>query len=124
MNPVDIFKAVQTNKKTDKDYISPMTMQISPVSGGVPSIFVWGVPVIESDSITAGQYIVADMTKYVIRDREAFNVEMGHSGDDFEKNMVTIIGEKRLATYAAGNHAEAFIKDTFANGVVFLAASS
>jgi HK97 family phage major capsid protein len=124
MNPVDIFKAVQTNKKTDKDYISPMTMQISPVSGGVPSIFVWGVPVIESDSLTAGQFIVADMTKYVIRDREAFNIEMGYSGDDFEKNMVTIIGEKRLATYAAANHAEAFIKDTFANGEVFLAASS
>jgi len=92
--------------------------------GGLPSVFIWGVPVVESDSITAGEFLVADMTRYNIRDLDGFQVSVGLENDDFTKNLVTIRGEKRLATYVKANYVAGFVTDTFADGIAFLEVAS
>lgn len=124
MNPVNIFTAIHGTKDTDKNYINPVTVVPNVSNGGLPSVFVWGVPVIASDSIVAGEFIVADMTKFTIRDYQPLRIEIGLDGNDFTTNFVTIRGEKRLVSYAKTNHEEAFVTDTFADGMAFLETGS
>lgn len=124
LNPADVFLTIHASKDTTNDYINPVTVVPNAVAGAHPSIFVWGVPVVESDSITAGEFLVADMTKFTIRDKEALRIEIGLDGNDFTKNLVTIRGEKRLVSYVKANDVEAFVTDTFADGKAFLETAS
>lgn len=124
LNPADIFLSIHATKDTTNDYINPVTVVPNATPGAQPSVFVWGVPVVESDTITAGEFLVADMTKFTIRDKEAFNVQIGFENDDFTKNMVTILGEKELVSYVKANDVEAFVTDTFADGKAFLETAS
>jgi HK97 family phage major capsid protein len=124
LNPVDVFLTIHNTKDTTKDYINPVTVIPNVTPGGLPSIFIWGVPVVESDSITAGEFLVADMTRFNIRDLEGMTVSVGLENDDFTKNLVTIRGEKRLATYVKANYVEGFCTDTFADGIAFLEVAS
>ena len=120
MNPADVFLSIHGTKDTTNDYINPVTVVPNNTPGGAPSVFVWGVPVVESDSVTAGEYIVADMTKFTIRDKEGLRIEIGLDADDFTKNLVTIRGEKRLVSYIKANDVEAFVTGTFVAGKAFL----
>ena len=81
-----------------------------------------GIPVVVFDEIPAGTYLVADMTKFHIRDLEMTTIQVGWEMDDFTKNLVTILAEKRLASFVKSNDVEAFIYDTFTNGITFLEA--
>ena len=58
-----------------------------------------GLPVIQSNGITADQVVVGDFQQAgTIYDREAVTVEMSDSDDDnFTKNLVTIRAERRIA---------------------------
>jgi HK97 family phage major capsid protein len=124
LNPVDIFLTIHASKDTTNDYINPVTVVPNATPGAQPSIFVWGVPVVESDSITAGEFLVADMTKFTIRDKQAFTVAMGLDGNDFTKDLVTLRGVKRLVSYVKINDNNAFVTDTFADGKAFLETAS
>jgi len=124
LNPIDLFLTIHNTKDTTKDYINPVTVVPNVTPGGLPSVFIWGVPVVESDSITAGEFLVADMTRYNIRDLDGFQVSVGLENDDFTKNLVTIRGEKRLATYVKANYVAGFVTDTFADGIAFLEVAS
>ena len=126
MNPLDIYKMIADTKDTTLNYVNTNWIQViaNPNVGGLPSMFVLGVPVVESDNVTAGYFYVCDMTKFNIRDKQAITIEMGYDLDDFTKNMVTIRAEKRLATYVKANHTEAIIKDTFANALIFIETGS
>jgi HK97 family phage major capsid protein len=70
---------------------------------------------IETNQIAVGDVLVADMSKYTVRNYKPFAVSYGWENDDFRKNLVTVLGERRLHAYAADNHAGAFVYDTFAN---------
>jgi HK97 family phage major capsid protein len=121
----DLFLMVHASKATTAEYVNPITVVPNVNGQGFPSqVYIWGVPVVVSDSITAGEFIVADMTKFNIRDKAQMVIEVGYENDDFTKNLVTIRGEKRLATYAKTNHTEAFVTDTFADGITFLTKAS
>lgn len=125
LNPVDIFLMIHATKATTAEYVNPITVVPNVNGQGLPSqIYIWGVPVVASDSIVAGEFLVADMTKFTIRDYVQFAIEMGYENDDFTKNLVTIRGEKRLVSYAKVNHTEAFVTDTFADGIAFLEEAS
>jgi HK97 family phage major capsid protein len=124
LNPVDIFLMIHSTKDTTNDYVKPITV-IPNVSGnGLGQVYIWGVPVIESDTMPAGSYLVADMSRFNIRDKSGLQIQLGYENDDFTKNLVTIRGEKRLVSYAKSNYTEAFIYDTFAAGILFLTKSS
>jgi HK97 family phage major capsid protein len=124
MNPVDIFLSLFAIKETTGGYVNPVSVIANPNPMALPSIYVLGVPVVESDSVSAGTFYVCDMTKFNIRDKQQFTIEVGFDSDDFIKNMVTIRAEKRLVTYVKANHTEGFIKDTFAGAKLFLADAS
>ena len=68
-----------------------------------------GVPIVENLGVDQGDFLVGDFTKWRIRIREAFNIDMGLDGNDFTKNMITILGEMRLASYVKANHTGAFV---------------
>jgi len=116
MNPADVFLMVHASRATDDNYIYPVTVNPQ-------GTFIWGVPVVQSDSITAGSFLVADMTKFHIRDRQPVTISIGRENDDFTKNLVTILAEERLVSYVKANDVEAFVTDTFADGVTFLTAA-
>lgn len=72
-----------------------------------------GVQVVETNNIPVGSLLIGDMTKFVVRNYQAFAIHYGWVNDDFEKNLVTILGERRLHAYIADNNVGAFIYDDF-----------
>jgi HK97 family phage major capsid protein len=74
-----------------------------------------GLTVVASNNITVGYVLVADMSKYIVRNYKPFAISFGYVNDDFEKNLVTVIGERRLHAYASDNNTNAFVYDTFDN---------
>ena len=61
-----------------------------------PRIF--GVPVVPSLGMTVGNFLVgAFQQAATIFDRWDARVELGYVNDDFTKNMITLLGEERLA---------------------------
>lgn len=58
----------------------------------------WGVPIVESEAIPAGQAVVADWTKAVLWDRQQATISVSDShADFFTRNLVAILGEERVA---------------------------
>lgn len=74
-----------------------------------------GLQVISSNQMPVGYALVIDPTKYKKRDRKALAIMMGWENDDFRKNLVTVLGERRLHGYASDNETGAFVYDTFDN---------
>lgn len=57
----------------------------------------WGLPTIESNSMTVNNFMVGDFKQAQLFNRWAANVEVGYENDDFTRNLVTILAEERLA---------------------------
>lgn len=89
LNPVDWCK-VLCSKNVNKDYLIPGIVDI-------PQQRIWGVPVILSGSVTAGKFHMGNFYEGgKIFERQGVTVEMARSGDDFEKNLMTLRVERRL----------------------------
>lgn len=64
----------------------------------VGSTPLWGLPVVESETVAAGTGLLGDFNKAVIWDREQTTVTMTDSHEDyFVRNLVAILAEERLA---------------------------
>jgi len=74
---------------------------------------VWGLPVVESDSITAGTFLTgAFNTAARLIDRQQATVEIAYQNDtDFVSNLATILCEERIGL--AVMKATAFITGSF-----------
>lgn len=72
-------------------------------------------PVIEDNNIAVGYLLIGDMSKYHVQMYEDYNVQWGYENDDFTKNLITVIGERRFHQWVSNNETGAFIYDTFAN---------
>ncbi len=83
-----------------------------------------GVRVLSNTGQTAGTFTVGDFSKFNVRMREAVNIDMGYDGNDFTKNMITILAEIRLAAYVKTNHANAFVTGTFSNAIAAIDSGS
>jgi HK97 family phage major capsid protein len=118
LNPVDVFNLVHGSRTTTNEYNAPLAV-VNP-----DGTFIHGVPVIESNAITAGEFLVGDFTKFHIRDREGLSIAIGYDSDDWTKNLVTILGEKRLVSFVKDNDVASFVTDTFSDGVTFLTAAT
>lgn len=90
LNPAD-WGAIERLKTGDNAYlVGDAFGQIVPR--------MWGLPVVVSNSLTAGKALVADFsTSYEYVERQAVVVDVGYVNDDFTKNLVTIRAEKRGA---------------------------
>jgi len=78
----------------------------NPRDMGVPVL--WGLPIVVSNSITAGTFLIGSSMACAIKDREQSSIEISREdGTNFVKNMVTVLAEERLALIAF--RTEAFI---------------
>ncbi|MCX4186763.1 phage major capsid protein [Methylophaga sp. OBS4] len=91
LNPAD-WAAIELLKDADNAYL------FSSARDGADARL-WGLPVVESDAITSGQFMVgAFATAATIYDRMNAAVYLStENEDDFIKNMVSILFEERLA---------------------------
>ncbi|WP_158014394.1 phage major capsid protein [Thauera phenolivorans] len=55
-----------------------------------------GLRVVLSPSVTAGSAMVLDSSHCELIVADGFSIEVGYSGDDFTKNLVTVLGELRV----------------------------
>lgn len=93
LNPLDWFniETQKVNAGTDDRYIVG-----DPNRALGPNL--WGMPVVVSNSITAGTFLLGNSMSAEYKDREQSQilVSMEHS-DNFTKNMVTVLAEERVA---------------------------
>jgi HK97 family phage major capsid protein len=96
LNPDD-WQTIQLIKESGSGISSGQYIFSDPQSAGVPQL--WGRPVVESHSMTAGEFLVgAFNVGAAIWDRNDATVEVSREhGDFFVKNMVAILAEERLA---------------------------
>jgi len=95
LNPADWFGIASTKNDT-AEYTLGSPRDPSPAS-------LWGVRVVTNQSMPAGQALLLDTTQTVLLDRQQVTVEASRQdGDNFRRNMVTILAELRagLAVYA------------------------
>ena len=108
MHPSDVtaLKLIKLSA-TDKRYVDRL-MQVG------STMRLDGVPIIETTAMTAGTFLVGEMSKALVAEKGSIMVEVGLDGNDFTKNMRTILGEARLEVIIENNDLTAFVKGTFA----------
>ena len=107
MNPID-YAQMQLTKDVNGQYLRPFR---------VGDELIPGLRVEASTAIKKGELWVGDFNYLNIRDVWALTITFGWENDDFTKNLVTMIGEKRLMAYIKAQYKTAFVKDTIANVV-------
>jgi HK97 family phage major capsid protein len=91
MNPAD-WEAIELTKATDNQYILA-------TPSGLVSPVLWGKRVIATNSIASGTFLVGAMSMGAqVWDRQDAAVQISYEdGDNFKKNMATLLCEERLA---------------------------
>lgn len=108
MHPTDVTKLkVAKNSATDKRYIDRLQL----IAG---QLTVDGVPIIATTLVTAGTYLVGYFPLATLFTKGGISIQMGLDGNDFTKNMRTILAEWRGALVIKNNDRTAFVKGTFA----------
>ena len=104
MHPTDVtaLRLIKLSA-TDKRYL---------FEDGVASVN--GVPIIKTTLVTQGTYLVGAFNLATLYDKGSIRIEMGTDGDDFTKNLRTIIAEYRGAMVVKNNDRTAFVKGVFA----------
>jgi HK97 family phage major capsid protein len=108
MNPIDMANMDLEKATTSGVYMLPpfITADGRTISG---------MRVIEENQMPLGHVLIMDTTKAKVFTWQDFVIKIGYVNDDFEKNLVTIIGEKRLHFFIPQNWTNAFLYDTLAN---------
>jgi HK97 family phage major capsid protein len=106
INPAD-WERMELTKASDGQYIMANPMDLAG-----PRI--WGKRVVATNSIASGTFLVGAMSMGAqIWDRMDAAVQISYEdGDNFKKNMATLLAEERLALTVY--RPSAFVKGTFA----------
>jgi len=96
LNPDD-WQTIQLTKESGRGISSGQYNFSDPQSAGVPRL--WGLPVVECDSMAASQFLVGAFNAgAAIWDRADATIEVSREHDDFFiRNTVAILAEERLA---------------------------
>ena len=105
VNPIDLANMKLTKDKNGQYLFPPFTLQ--------DGTLISGVQIRPSVSITEGEFVLGDFRYLNIRDYVGLTITFGWVNDDFQKNQVTMIGEKRLLAYIKSNYKTAFIKGDY-----------
>ena len=106
LNPAD-WAAIELTKTTDGAYVFA-----NPQNSTQPRL--WGLPVVQSDSLAAGTYLVGGfMMGAEVYDREQMSLSVSeHHSDYFVKNLVAVLCEERIGL--AVRRPAAFVQGAFA----------
>ena len=105
MNPID-YAQMQLTKDVNGQYLRPFQ---------VGDELIPGLRVEASTAVKQGDIVLGDFNYLNIRDVWELTITFGWENDDFTKNLVTMIGEKRLMAYIKSQYKTAFVKDTIDN---------
>ncbi|CAN5202699.1 phage major capsid protein [soil metagenome] len=111
MNPVD-WMSIIMNKDAALGYLF-----IDPLRQVSRTLF--GLPVVLTTAMTAGNFLVGDFRQATLYDRWDARVEVStEDSDNFRRNLVTLLCEERIGL--AVKRATAFIKGSFATAITDL----
>lgn len=105
INPLD-YAAMQLTKDVNGQYLRPFT---------AGDELIKGLQVVTTTAVEQGTIILGDFNYLNIRDVWELTISFGWVNDDFQNNLVTMMGEKRLVPYIKSQYKTAFVKDTIAN---------
>lgn len=114
LHPADVA-AIELSKATGGEYTYPNF-----ASGMAPNMQLSGLTIVPSTHMTAGTFLIGDFTKFHVRMREDVNIQVGYEGDDFARNMVSILAEARLCSFVKANDTAAFVKGTVSTAIAAL----
>lgn len=106
VNPVDLANMKLTKDSNGSYLFPPFTLQ--------DGTLISGVQIKPSTTVAEGSFYIGDFRYLNIRDYKALSVTFGWVNDDFQKNQVTMVGEKRLLAYIKSNYLTAFVKGNYA----------
>lgn len=108
MHPDDVtaFKLVKITA-TDKRYLNRL-LQVG------STMMLDGMPIVETTAMAQGTFMIGDLSKALIAEKGGIMVDVGTDGNDFTKNMRTIIAEWRGEVIIENNDVSAFVKGVFA----------
>lgn len=115
LNPIDVAR-LQLTKTTTGEYSYPM-FYMDPRTAEVR---IAELSIISTNYMTAGNFLVGDMSKDYLKMRESMNIQMGYVNDDFKLNLVSILCEARLVNYIKANDTGAFVKGVIATAIAAL----
>jgi HK97 family phage major capsid protein len=114
MHPTDVTKLKLVKvSSTDKRYVERLAM-----IGGNLSLD--GIPIVETTLVSVGTYLMGDFNKALLYELGTLRIEMGLDGNDYTKNLRTILAEWRGAVVVRNNDRTAFVKGTFATDIAAL----
>jgi HK97 family phage major capsid protein len=105
--------AMRAAKDLDGQYIRPEGVLID-AQGNVTA---WGVRLIGTNALPSNgsvDFVGGDLNAVNVRFRKGMTVSIGESGDDFVKNLKTILVEQRLVQFVSANDTPVLVKGTFA----------
>lgn len=94
---------------------------LMPPFAGANGDTVMGLTVVPNVAIPVGSFLIGDFRRAHVRTYKGFTIRIGYginaagTESDFERNLLTILGESRLHFYVSENEKIAFVYDTFAN---------
>ena len=108
MHPTDvnILKAIKVSA-TDKRYVDRLVN----VAG---SLELDGIPIVKTTLVTKGDYLVGYFPFDTVYQQDGISIDVGLDGNDFTKNMRTILAEWRGLNLIKTNKLTAFVKGVFA----------
>lgn len=115
--------AMRAAKDQDGQYIRPEGVLID-AQGNVTA---WGVRLIGTNALPANgsvDFVGGDLTAVNVRFRKGMTVSIGESGDDFVKNLKTVLVEQRLVQFVSANDTPVIVKGTFAAAKVTLSSTT
>ena len=92
---------------TDKRYVDRL-MQVG------STMMLDGIPIVETTAMAQGTFLIGDFSKALIAEQGGISVDVGLDGNDFTKNMRTILAEWKGEVIVENNDVTAFVKGTFA----------
>jgi HK97 family phage major capsid protein len=113
LNTIDVAK-IDMLKSTTGEYL------VHQAAGQFMFKAFYGLPIISTSVITAGEFLVGDFSKSNLGIREDINISVGYDQDDFTKNLITILAEVRAVHYIKSNHTAAFVKGDLSDAMAAL----
>lgn len=108
-NTITELKLIK-NTTTDRRYVGRLEF----IAG---ALNLDGMTMVTTTLIPKGQYLIGNFDKATCYDKGELDIEIGRSGDDFTKNLVTILAEWRGLVLVKNNDRTAFVKGDFATDI-------